>query len=242
MIATLGTLAIAFVAGVLTILSPCVLPLVPIVLGGAQSEGRWGPVALGLGLTTSFTVVGLFVATIGFSIGLDGDLFRRIGGALLIAIGVVLLVPAIQVRIAAVGGPLSTWADGGIRKLDGRGPWGQLGLGGLMGLVWAPCVGPTLGAASLLAAQGQDIGRVALTMLIFGIGAATPLVLFGLMSRQVIARLRSRMLAAGSAGKHILGGLMVLIGLMILAGVDKPLESWLVASSPMWLTELTTRY
>ena len=242
MLASLGALAVAFVAGVLTILSPCVLPLVPIVLGGAQSEGRWGPVALGLGLATSFTVVGLFVATIGFSIGLDGDVFRRIGGALLVGIGVILLVPAAQVRLAALGGPIATWADNGMRRLDGRGPWGQLGLGALMGLVWAPCVGPTLGAASLLAAQGEDLGRVSLTMLIFGIGAATPLVLIGLMSRQALARLRGRLLAAGSAGKSLLGGLMVLIGVMIVIGVDKTIETTLVQSSPAWLTELTTRY
>lgn len=242
MIAAVGTLAVAFLAGVLTILSPCVLPLVPIVLGGARSEGRWGPVALGLGLATSFTVVGLFVATIGFSIGLDGDLFRRIGGALLVAVGVVLLVPALQVRLASVGGPLSTWVDGGMRRLDGRGPWGQLGLGLLMGLVWAPCVGPTLGAASLLASQGQDLGRVALTMLVFGVGAATPLVLIGLMSRQALSRLRGRMLATGSVGKYLLGGFMVAFGLLILAGADKALETWLVDISPMWLTQLTTRY
>ncbi len=233
---------LAFLAGVLTILSPCVLPLVPIVLGGAQSEGRWGPVALGLGLAASFTVVGLFVATIGFSIGLDGDLFRKIGGGMLVVVGLFLLIPAAQARLAALGGPLSTWADGGMRKLDGRGPWGQLGLGALMGLVWAPCVGPTLGAASLLAAQGEDLGRVALTMLIFGVGAATPLVAIGLMSRQAIAKLRGRMLAAGSIGKYLLGGFMVLIGLLILFGIEKSIESWLVQASPLWLTELTTRF
>ncbi|MEQ7154431.1 cytochrome c biogenesis CcdA family protein [Brevundimonas aurifodinae] len=233
---------LAFIAGVLTILSPCVLPLVPIVLGGAQSEGRWGPVALGLGLAASFTIVGLFVATIGFSIGLDGDLFRKIGGGMLVVVGLFLLIPAAQARLSALGGPLSTWADGGMRKLDGRGPWGQLGLGALMGLVWAPCVGPTLGAASLLAAQGQDLGRVALTMLIFGIGAATPLVAIGLMSRQALARLRGRMLAAGSIGKYLLGGFMVLIGVLILIGVEKSIESWLVQASPLWLTQLTTRF
>lgn len=233
---------LAFLAGVLTILSPCVLPLVPIVLGGAQSEGRWGPVALGLGLAASFTVVGLFVATIGFSIGLDGDLFRKIGGGLLIVVGLLLLIPIAQARLSALSGPLSTWADGGMRKLDGRGPWGQLGLGALMGLVWAPCVGPTLGAASLLAAQGQDLGRVALTMLIFGVGAATPLVAIGLMSRQALAKLRGRMLAAGSIGKYLLGGFMVVIGFLILIGVEKSMEAWLVQASPLWLTELTTRY
>jgi hypothetical protein len=79
-------------------------------------------------------------------------------------------------------------------------------------------------------------------MLIFGVGAATPLVLIGLMSRQAIAQLRGRMLAAGSAGKYVLGGLMVLIGTMILLGLDKSIETALVQSSPAWLTELTTRY
>jgi hypothetical protein len=79
-------------------------------------------------------------------------------------------------------------------------------------------------------------------MLVFGVGAATPLVLIGLMSRQALGRLRGRMLAAGSVGKYLMGGFMVLFGLLILAGADKALEAWLVDISPMWLTQLTTRY
>lgn len=242
MLAAFGTLALAFLAGVLTILSPCVLPLVPIVLGGAQARGRWAPLALGAGLAVTFTLVGLFVATVGFSIGLDGDLFRKVGGGLLVIIGLVLLVPRAQVWIASLGGPLSTWADGGMRRLDGRGALGQFGLGALLGLVWAPCVGPTLGAASLLAAQGQDLGRVAATMLVFGLGAAAPLVLIGLASRQAMARMRDRLNTAGSKGKLILGVLMVGMGLLILSGLDRSLEAWLVSSSPDGLTRLTTRY
>ena len=75
MIATLG---LSFLAGVLSILSPCVLPLLPIILGTAQSEHQLGPVALAAGLALSFTTIGLFVATIGFAIGLDTDVFRAI--------------------------------------------------------------------------------------------------------------------------------------------------------------------
>lgn len=242
MIATLVTLALALLAGVLTILSPCVLPLAPIVLSGARSGGRWGPLSLGVGLAISFTMVGLFVATIGFSVGLDGDVFRRFGGALLVVVGVVLLVPSLQIRLAAAGGPLSTWADGRMRGLSGKGPWGQLGLGLLLGLVWAPCVGPTLGAASLLASQGKQLATVALTMLVFGIGAATPLVLIGLMSRQVLARFRGRLLSAGSVGKSLMGALLVVLGLLILTGFDRGLESWLIDVSPAWLTALSSRY
>lgn len=233
---------LAYLAGVLTILSPCVLPLVPIVLAGAQSRGRWGPVALGLGLTLSFTAVGLFVALIGFSIGLDGEVFRVVGGVAMLAIGLVLVTPPAQVWLAAAGGPVMGWAQGGIQRFETGGVAAQAGLGGLLGLVWAPCVGPTLGAASILAAQGQNLGAVTATMLIFGLGAATPLVLVGLASRQTLARFRDRMRSAGSRGKMILGGLLLVLGLLIVTGVDRRLETVLVQASPAWLTELTTRY
>ena len=74
---TVGAAALAFVAGVLTSLSPCVLPILPLILGAAASERKYGPVALAAGLAISFVVVGLFVATIGYSIGLGGELFRQ---------------------------------------------------------------------------------------------------------------------------------------------------------------------
>ena len=92
----IGTIGLAFLAGVLSVLSPCVLPLLPIVLGTAQSEHRLGPVALAAGLALSFTIIGLFVATIGFAIGLDTSVFRLVSAVLLIAIGTVLLVPRLH--------------------------------------------------------------------------------------------------------------------------------------------------
>ena len=69
-------IALALIAGVLSTLSPCVLPLLPILLGAATGEHRYGPVALAGGLALSFVVIGLFVATIGFAIGLDQEIFR----------------------------------------------------------------------------------------------------------------------------------------------------------------------
>lgn len=68
-------LGFSFLAGVLSTLSPCELPLIPVVLGAAAGQHRYGPVALAAGLAISFTVIGLFVATIGFSVGLDGGVF-----------------------------------------------------------------------------------------------------------------------------------------------------------------------
>lgn len=105
-----------------------------------------------------------------------------------------------------------------------------------------PCVGPTLGAASVLAARGENLPTVAVTMITFGIGAALPLVAIGLLSREVLSRWRSRLLAAGSWGKLAMGAVLVAAGVLILTGLDKRVETVLVDASPAWLTELTTRF
>jgi cytochrome c biogenesis protein CcdA len=120
--------------------------------------------------------------------------------------------------------------------------WGQFGLGVLLGAVWAPCVGPTLGAASILAAKGEDLGQVAITMLVFGIGAAVPLMVLGFVSREAMMRWRGRLMEAGKGGKMLLGALLLAVGLLIATGADKRLEAFLVDISPQWLTNLTTRY
>jgi cytochrome c biogenesis protein CcdA len=104
---TFGPFALAFVAGVLSILSPCVLPILPIVLGAAASEHRWGPAVLAAGLAISFVTLGLFAATVGYSIGLDSELFRNVAASLMIAVGVVLLMPRFQERLALAGAPAS---------------------------------------------------------------------------------------------------------------------------------------
>jgi cytochrome c biogenesis protein CcdA len=237
-----ATLGLAFLAGTLSILSPCVLPLVPIVLGSAASTHRWGPAALALGLALSFTALGLFVATIGFSVGLDADFFRSVGGALLLVLGAVLLVPDLAGRLATAGGPASNWIEGRFGGFATDTLSGQFSLGLLLGAVWSPCVGPTLGAASLLASQGKDLGQVALTMAVFGIGAGVPLLLLGFLSREALQRWRSSLMSAGARGKMALGALLVGIGLLVLTGLDKRVETALVEASPDWLTELTTRY
>ena len=131
--------------------------------------------SLAAGLALSFTVLGLFIALIGFAIGLDAGVFRVAAAVIIIAFGVVLLVPAWQTRLAAAGGPLANWADRHFGAAS-SGLGGQFGVGLLLGAVWSPCVGPTLGAASILASQGKDLWRVALTMAVFGIGAALPLI------------------------------------------------------------------
>lgn len=236
------TLALAFAAGLLSILSPCVLPLVPIVLGTAIAAHPLGAVALAAGLSLSFTVLGLLLALVGFGLGIDAGMFRVAAAAIMIGLGAVLLVPVWQARLAAAGGPISDWADRRFGGFASSGLAGQFAVGLLLGAVWSPCVGPTLGAASLLASQGHDLLRVALTMAVFGIGAALPLILLGLLSRATLTGVRSRLMSAGKLGKGLLGATFIVIGVAIVSGADKRIEAALVAASPPWLTELTTSF
>lgn len=233
-------IVLAFLAGCLSILSPCVLPLVPIVLGAAVAAHPLGAVALAVGLATSFTGLGLFLALVGFGAGLDPDTFRLAAAVVMIALGAILIVPSWQARLAIVGAPVSSWTDRRLGGLASSGLAGQFALGLLLGLVWSPCVGPTLGAASLLAAQGRDLPQVGLTMIAFGVGAALPLALLGLVSRAALARVRSRLMSAGKLGKAMLGTAFVLVGVSIVSGVDRQIEAALVDASPAWLTQLTT--
>jgi cytochrome c-type biogenesis protein len=235
-------LALAFVAGLLSILSPCVLPLVPIVLGAAVTAHPLGAVALAAGLAVSFTGLGLLLALVGFGLGIDAGTFRFAAAVIMIALGLILLVPSWQARLAAAGSPISGWADRRFGGSAGSGLADQFAIGLLLGAVWSPCVGPTLGAASLLASQGHDLPQVALTMALFGIGAALPLILLGLVSRATLMAVRARLMSAGKLGKALLGAAFILIGAAIVSGADKRVEAALVDASPPWLTELTTSF
>jgi cytochrome c biogenesis protein CcdA len=235
-------LALAFAAGLLSVLSPCVLPLVPIVLGAAVTVHPLGAVALAAGLALSFSALGLLLALAGFGLGLDEGMFRAAAAAVMILLGVVLVLPSWQARLAAAGGPISAWADRRFGNVASSGLAGQFAIGLLLGAVWSPCVGPTLGAASLLASQGRDLPQVALTMTVFGIGAGLPLIMLGLLSRASLMRVRSRLMSAGKLGKTLLGVMLMVIGTSIVSGVDRQIEAALVDASPQWLTRLTTAF
>ncbi len=236
----LGSYGVALAAGGLSTLSPCVLPLLPILLATAVAAHRLGPYALAGGLALSFAVVGVFIASLGVALGLDQGVFRQAAAGLLIAFGVVLLSSRLQEKFAMAASGLSGAGHNLLTRFTLDGLAGQFVLGLLLGLVWSPCVGPTLGAAVTLASQGQSLGQVALLMTLFGIGAGLPLVALGLVSRTAMNKLRSRLLAVGKFGKQALGGVMLGLGLLILSGADKAFEAWALQAAPEWLVRLTT--
>jgi cytochrome c biogenesis protein CcdA len=237
-----ATYGLGLLAGALSTLSPCVLPLVPVLIGSAVNAHRRGPLALGAGLALSFTIVGVLLATLGAKSGLDPDTVRTAGGIVLALFGAALLIPKLQELFALATGRLSDSGQRALSRVTLDGLAGQFLVGVLLGIVWSPCVGPTLGAATTLASQGQDLGQISLLMLLFGLGAAAPLIVLGSLSRATLMGVRGRLLRAGRLGKQLLGLIMLCLGILIATRTDKLLEAWILDRTPDWLTALTTRY
>lgn len=236
----LTTYGLSFAAGSLSTLSPCVLPLLPILLGTAAAAHRLGPFALAAGLTLSFTAVGVLVAGLGTALGLEPSLFRNVAAVILLGFGLLLFSARLQERFAVATSGMSGAGHALLSRVTLDGLGGQFVLGLLLGIVWSPCVGPTLGTAVTLASQGEGLAQVALIMALFGLGAGLPLMLLGFASREAMLRIRGRLISAGKRGKQALGGIMLLLGMAILTGGDKLFEAWALRSAPEWLITLTT--
>ncbi|MEH6420075.1 cytochrome c biogenesis CcdA family protein [Pseudomonas sp. CGJS7] len=239
---TVATLGLSGLAGLLTALSPCVLPVLPMVASSATGRSRWGLVTLAAGLALSFTIIGVVVTSSGSLLGLDERTLRKGAGALMLVFGTILLSQTLQHAMERV---VSRFGDVGGRaalRIRSDHPAAQFAVGSLMGVAWTPCVGPTLGAAIALAANGKDLGEVSLVMLVFSLAAALPLVALGLASRSWFLRNHDRAARFAQIGRRAMGVGLLAIGLLVLTGMDKQLESLLLQLTPAWLVELTTRY
>jgi cytochrome c-type biogenesis protein len=231
------TLPLALAAGMLTILSPCVLPLAPIVVASASARDPRGPIALGFGLAATFGVVGGVLASFGVEFG-DSDLARAASAVIMIAIGAALLAPGVGEVIERRLGFVGRAADVMSERLPNAGLAGQAAAGVVLALAWAPCAGPVLGAALLIAAKGGSLAAAIATMTAYAIGAAGALIAAGYAVGRVASK--TRFAWAGAAGRLALGAAFLVIGAVVLTGFDHQIEAVLVAAMPDWLTAFAT--
>lgn len=232
----------ALLAGVLSTLSPCVLPILPILFGSAVHAHPRAPLALSSGLALSYAVIGTALAWAGSALGVDTSIFRGMSAAVLGILGIVLMSTKLQQSFASVTSSIGDTGHNLTSRMRLDGLRGQFAIGLILGVAWSPCVGPTLGAAIVLASQGTNLLQAALLMGVFGMGAALPMVALAYASRSAILKMRGKLMQVSKISKAILGAAMAAVAAMILSGIDKPLEAWLVDHSPAWLTILTTRF
>lgn len=232
-------LFLAYVAGLLTLINPCVLPVLPIILASAASEDRRGPMAIAAGLSVSFVVLGVGLAAFGPAVGVGIDTVTMVAAWLMVAFGVVLLVPQVNQRFAGAAGMLTAGADTKLAGMDFSSPKGQFLGGLLLGAVWSPCIGPTLGGAIALASTGEALGRATAIMVAFAFGVSTIILALAYGSREAIARRRDMLRRLSASAKPVIGVAFVAVGLMIAFGIHYRIEAWLLDVMPVWLQDLS---
>jgi cytochrome c biogenesis protein CcdA/thiol-disulfide isomerase/thioredoxin len=216
----------AFVAGAGTALSPCVLPVLPALLASAGSGGRRRPLGVIAGLTATFTIAIVALASVVDGVGLPGGTVRTLAVAVLLGFGVALLVPSIAVRVEA---PLSRLARFGPRG-RGEGFWSGLLVGAGLGFVYAPCAGPILAAVvSVSATQGAS-GELVAVALGYAAGSALVLLLVAYGGRRVLDRLRAA--GRGPVVQRVLGAVMVATAVAVATDLDVRFQTALADDFP----------
>ena len=232
-------LIFAYLAGLLTLINPCVLPVLPIVLASALHSGRAGPLLLVAGMSLSFVSLGLGVAAVGYGLGLTDQSVSRAAAVLMIGFGLILLVPRFSAGFASATAGVASRADAGIGAVGGQSQF----LGGLLlGAVWSPCIGPTLGGAISLAVQGQSLLWAGAVMTGFALGVATVMLGIGYGARSLLLTRQAALRRLAQVSRPILGAVFLATGLAILLRLTHVVEGWAIGILPPWLTDLSVRF
>jgi cytochrome c biogenesis protein CcdA len=228
-----------FLAGALTLLNPCVLPVLPIVLASSLGADKRGPLFLTAGMAASFVAIGLVLARLGPAIGLTPETVASAAALVLVGFGLVMLVPALNTRFATATAGIANRADGGLTRLDQSAPLGMVLGGMLLGAVWSPCIGPTLGGAIALAASGENLAQAAAVMIAFALGVSAVLLGLAYGARGALQRRQGWMRTIAGRAKPILGIAFVLTGLALWFDLFQIVELWAIETLPYWFQDLS---
>src|SRR4051812_28330104 len=180
-------IAVGAVAGLATCLSPCVLPVLPVVAAVSAQGGRRRPLGMAVGLAAAFTVFTLTASRLLSALGLPQDLLRNVAIALLALVGLGLLVPQVGEWLGRAFAPVVRLAGSG--QPSGDGFWSGVGVGAALSLVWTPCAGPILAAITVLSAERQLSLELVLITVAYSIGAALPLFAIAVAGNRATSRL-----------------------------------------------------
>jgi cytochrome c biogenesis protein CcdA/thiol-disulfide isomerase/thioredoxin len=217
----------ALLAGAGTAITPCVLPVLPAVLSAGSAGGRRRPLGIVLGLAVTFTIAIVALASLVKGVGLAASGARDLAIVVLIAFGVVLLVPELSQRLEA---PLSRLARFG-PKTRGDGFWSGLGVGGAFGFVVAPCAGPILAAVTSVSASSGATPKVVLVALSYAIGLSAVLLVYAFAGRAAIDRIRR--VVKGRAVERVLGCILVATAVAMVFNLDVRFEDTLAQDTSL---------
>lgn len=224
-----------FLAGVVTILSPCVLPILPIVLSGSVAGGKRRPWGIVLGFISSFTFFTLFLSAIVRATGVSPDALRSLSVLIIGAFGLSLLIPQVQVWLELLFSKIASRAPQG-QSREGFGGGVLIGLS--LGLVWTPCVGPILASVISLALTGSVTGSAALITLAYSLGTALPMLAIVYGGRALLQRVPWLVKNTGVLQKAF-GVLMIMVALAIQFNYDRKFQAFVLEKFPQYGAGLT---
>ncbi|AGY59866.1 cytochrome c biogenesis CcdA family protein [Gloeobacter kilaueensis] len=222
-------LGLAFVAGIATVLSPCILPILPILVGRSLRSHRLGPLALVTGLALVFALTGSLLSLTGPLLGPLSSGLRLFALLALLLLGLASAFPAFGHRLFGWASSLRLpgWFE---RLTENDSLSAEFLVGSQLGLVWVPCAGPILGSILALSITGQAASAF-LALLVYALGAAVPMLAFAYGSKGLVERLQ---LLKGHTEKlqRIGGTCIALAAIAILLGWDNQLQLWLAPLFP----------
>jgi cytochrome c-type biogenesis protein len=226
---------LAFVAGILTVLAPCVLPLLPIIIGSSvSSKDKSKPYLVTLGLVLSITVFTILLKASTALISIDPLVWKIISGGIIIVFGLIYLFPTIWSNISAKLN-LGTKSDKTLEKAsENSSPLGSLLVGAALGPVFASC-SPTyaLIIATILPVNAYE---GIFYIIIYALGLALVMLGIAIFGRSLTSKLRGFSNPNGSF-KKILGVIFLIVGLSIITGFDKKVETYLITNTPFDVTK-----
>ncbi len=234
----MGLFLLAFVAGAITVTSPCIIPILPIILGSVLKDHKWYPVYLVLGMATMFTLLGVLFGAFGNNLPIDRVVLNQLAIWLIGIMGLVLLVKPLSDVFSRGTSKLTTWLGArGPKANELTQPGEAFLLGSLLGIVWAPCAGPILGSIILLASSTGSVARAGLLLFTYSIGAGIPMLFIAYGGKRAVF---SRHFIQERSGqlKTAFGIILIITAILMATGVFRELESLIVPYVPAWSTQL----
>ena len=223
----------ALLAGAATAVTPCVLPVLPLLFSASATGGRRRPLGIVLGLTVTYTVVIVGVASLAKGVGLADAGLRTVAILVLAGFGITLLVPRLADAVEARLSRLSRFGP----KSGGDGFASGIVVGGAMGFVYAPCAGPILAAVISVSATQGTTAQLVVVALAYAIGSALVLLLYALGGRRIGEAIRRA--GRGPQLQRAMGVLLVATAVAMLADLDIRFQNALANDVPDFLVNPT---
>lgn len=225
----------AFLAGIVTILSPCILPILPLILSSGLSGGKKRPLGVVIGFVASFTFFTLFLTALVKATGISGDFVRYLAIAVITFFGITLLIPAWQALSERLFSRVANFIP---QPKNPEGFMGGIFLGLSLGLIWTPCVGPILASVISLALTGAVDGSAFLITLSYSLGTALPLLAITYGGQHLSSKLPA--LRKNSAHiQQVFGMVMIATAFLLIFQLDRQLQTWILTTFPQYGAGLT---